>query len=152
MILSDIGPKVLQISKSNDVRTSHRACQLFSPAKFNFIMVFALSRARVFTRTIRKPNLHRFHHSATGRFITINSHGTPVTRPIEVWLGDQGNAYVMLDPEISQAFQTGIMLQDGCSLSQDQELFPLTFNHETRHFSHSRFAPMLVSLELNLVI
>lgn len=115
-------------------------------------MVFVLPRARVFTRSIRKLTLHRFHHSATGRFITINPHGTPVTRPIEVWLGDQTNAYVMLDPEISQAFQAGIMLQDGCSLSQDQELFPLTFNHETRHFSHSRFAPMTNSSELNIII
>ena len=76
----------------------------------------------------------------------------PVARPIEAWLGDQGNAYVMLDPEISQASQTGIMLQDGCSLSQDQELFLLIFNHETRHFSYSRFAPMIISLELIIII
>ena len=80
----------------------------------------------------------RAHHSATARFIIISSQGTPVTREIEVWLGDASNSYVMFDPEISRVFKKGTMLQSGCSLAQDQDLYPLIFYHDTRHFSHGK--------------
>jgi len=113
-------------------------------------MLYLLPRARFPIRAFNKLAFHRAHHSATGKFITISPHATPVAREIEVWLGDLGNAYVMLGPEISQNFQTATMLQGGCSLAQDQELFPLTFHHGTRHFSHSMFAPMIVTPKLNI--
>lgn len=99
-------------------------------------MLYLLPRARISARAFNKSTFYRAHHSATGRFITISPQGTPVTREIEVWLGDPGNAYVMFDPEISRAFQTGTILQGGSSLAQDQDLYPLNFHHDTRHFSH----------------
>ncbi|TVY54664.1 hypothetical protein LCER1_G003651 [Lachnellula cervina] len=99
-------------------------------------MSYLLPRARISARAFNRITLHRANHSATGRFITISPQGAPVTREIEVWLGDPGEAYIMFDPEISRAFQAGSMLQGGCSLAQDQELYPLNFYHDTRHFSH----------------
>ncbi|RDL40378.1 Uncharacterized protein BP5553_00357 [Venustampulla echinocandica] len=99
-------------------------------------MLYLLRRARIPIRTFNKLTFHRAHHSTTGMLITISPHGTRVAREIEIWLGDRGNAYVMFDPEISQAFQAGTILQGGCSLVQDQELLPLNFHHHTRHFSH----------------
>ncbi|TVY12689.1 hypothetical protein LARI1_G009024 [Lachnellula arida] len=93
------------------------------------------SRARTPARAFNRVTFHRAHHSATGRFTTISPQGTPVTRHVEVWLGDPGDAYVMFDPEISRAFQAGTTLRGG-SLAQDQELSPLNFYHDTRHFSH----------------
>ena len=100
-------------------------------------MRYLFARVRFHPCGLNNLIFSRTHHSATGRFITISSHGTPVTREIEVWLGDPGTAYVMFDPQISLAFQTGTFLQGGCSLAQDQELYPLNFYHDTRHFSHS---------------
>ncbi|KAH8589654.1 hypothetical protein B0O99DRAFT_692221 [Bisporella sp. PMI_857] len=88
------------------------------------------------TRAFSKLTCYRAHHCATGRFITLSPQGTPVTREIEVWLGDPGNAYVMFDPEVSRALQTGTILQGSCSLAQDPELYPQKFYHDTRHFSH----------------
>ncbi|KFZ17884.1 hypothetical protein V501_01503 [Pseudogymnoascus sp. VKM F-4519 (FW-2642)] len=41
----------------------------------------------------------------------------------------------MFDPEISQAFQTDSTLQGDDSTTQDPELIPLEFNHDTRHFA-----------------
>ncbi len=59
-----------------------------------------------------------------------------------MWLGDPENTYVMFDSEISKAFQAENILQGGCSLGQDTEL---DFHHDTRHFSHSMFAPGIVT-------
>lgn len=104
-------------------------------------MYYTILRTRVLPCTLRRSVFFsRAHHSATGRFITISSQGAPVTRDIEVWLGDPGSAYVMFDPEISRAFKTDeTILQGGCSLAQvDQDLYPLNFYHDTRHFSHSK--------------
>jgi hypothetical protein len=44
----------------------------------------------------------------------------------------------MFDPEIGRAFKTGTILQGGYSLAQDQDLYPLNFYHDTRHFSHGK--------------
>lgn len=111
-------------------------------------MLQLLSQARTSARALNKLNFCRLHHSATGRFTTISPQGTPVTREIEVWLGDPGDAYVMFDPEISRAFQTGTILRSGGSLAKDQELSPLNFHHKTRHFSHGILAYITAALEL----
>lgn len=125
---------------------------MFPVAKPASIMLYLLPRERISARSFNKLSFHRTHYSATGRFITISPHGTPVAREIEIWLGDPGNAYVMLDPEISQAFQTETILQGSCSLAQDQQLFLLDFRHDTLHFSHSMFALMIVTLKLTIIV
>jgi hypothetical protein len=103
------------------------------------VMYRAVLRIRVLPYPLRRSVFFsRAHHSATGRFITIGSQGTPVTREIEIWLGDPGNSYVMFDPEIGRMFMAGTTLQGGCSLAQDPDLYPLTFYHDTRHFSHGK--------------
>ncbi|ELR09402.1 hypothetical protein VC83_03165 [Pseudogymnoascus destructans] len=96
-----------------------------------------LPQARVFTRSFSKAAIQRSHHSATARLVTMSPQGTPVARPVEVWLGDPGSAYVMFDPEFSQAFQTNKTLQGDGSTLQDPELLPLEFHHDTHHFARS---------------
>ncbi|KFY73344.1 hypothetical protein V499_06560 [Pseudogymnoascus sp. VKM F-103] len=94
-----------------------------------------LPQARVSTQLFRKAVNQRPHHTATARLITMSPQGTPITRQIKIWLGDLGSAYVMFDPEFSQAFQTDSTLQGGDSTTQDPELIPLEFHHDTRHFA-----------------
>ncbi|OBT47224.1 hypothetical protein VE00_03386 [Pseudogymnoascus sp. WSF 3629] len=65
----------------------------------------------------------------------MSPQGTPITRQIEVWLGDPRSAYVYFDPEFSQTFQTESTLQENGSTPQDPELLPLEFHHDTRHFA-----------------
>ncbi|PVH74070.1 hypothetical protein DL98DRAFT_430190 [Cadophora sp. DSE1049] len=95
------------------------------------------------------PTFSRAHHSATARFTTISPQGTPVTRDIEVWLGGPAQAYVMFDPEISKAFQTSSVAHGRCSLTQDPELCPLNFHHDTQHFSHGTCIQTSNASELN---
>ncbi|KAH6706340.1 hypothetical protein BKA61DRAFT_616283, partial [Leptodontidium sp. MPI-SDFR-AT-0119] len=68
--------------------------------------VTLIPRALISARTFIVPKFSRAHHSATARFTTTSPEGTPVTRDIEVWLGEPAQAYVMFDPEISKTFQT----------------------------------------------
>ncbi|KAK0112354.1 hypothetical protein ONS96_014926 [Cadophora gregata f. sp. sojae] len=96
-----------------------------------------IRRVRISARASTVPQFRRAHHSATARFTTITPQGTPITRDIEIWLGEPAEAYVMFDPEISKAFQTSAIANGGCSLTQDLELCPLNFHHDTRHFSHT---------------
>jgi len=87
-------------------------------------------------RAFNRSSSYRYLHNATGKFTTISPQGTPTTREIELWVGDPGDSFVMFRPEIGRAFATGIMLQDGCSVAGDPDLYPLIFHHATRHFSH----------------
>lgn len=70
--------------------------------------------------------------------------GTPITRQIDVWLGDPGSAYVMSDPKFSQAFQAERALQGDRSNPQDPEFLPLEFHHDTRHFAQSMYMRLVV--------
>jgi IS1 family transposase len=69
----------------------------------------------------------------------MSPQGTPITRQIEVWLGDPRSAYVYFDPEFSQTFQTKSTLQENGSTPQDPELLPLEFHNDTRHFARSMY-------------
>ncbi|RDL37113.1 uncharacterized protein BP5553_04546 [Venustampulla echinocandica] len=97
-----------------------------------------IPQIRICTRAVKKPPVttYRAIHTATAKFITISPQGAPATREVEVYLGDPEEAFVLLDPEICQAFKRGTMLQGGCSMAHDQYLYPLKFHHDTRHFSH----------------
>jgi hypothetical protein len=109
-----------------------------------------IPQIRISTRAFKKPPVttYRAIHTATAKFITISPQGTPATREVEVYLGDPEEAFVLFDPEISKAFKRGTILQGGCSLAHDQDLYPLNFYHDTRHFSHSKFTSLVVIQEL----
>jgi hypothetical protein len=123
-------------------------CTVLGP----FIMRHIIPRIRIFTRALKKPPVttYRAMHTASAKFITISPQGTPATREIEVYLGDPGGAYVIFDIEIGQAFKRDSILQGGCSLGHDEELYPLKFHHDTRHFSHGTFTSLVNILELEL--
>jgi len=129
-------PRFYSLRNSNQIKPIQTR-SLSNP--FTFIMRYLFPRVRIHPHGLNNLIFSRTHHSATRRYITISPEGTPVTREIEVWLGNPGNTYVMFDPEISRAFQKGTFLQGGCSLVQDQELYPLNFYHDTRHFSYSMY-------------
>jgi hypothetical protein len=107
-------------------------------------MFRVLPQARVFTRSFGKATIQRSHHTATAQLITMSPQGTPITRQIDVWLGDRGSAYVYFDPEFSQPFQADRALQCDGSTPQDPGLIPLEFHHDTRHFAHSMYIRLVV--------
>ena len=118
----------------------------------SFLMRYLIPRARVSTGALRQSSSYLALHSATGKLTTISHQEAPTTREIEIWLGDPGESYAMFEPKLSRSFQTGIILQGGCSLAQDYELYLLTFRHATRHFSYSMFADKVGNLELICII
>ncbi|OBU00752.1 hypothetical protein VE01_01197 [Pseudogymnoascus verrucosus] len=54
----------------------------------------------------------------------MSPQGTPITRQIDVWLGDRGSAYVYFDPEFSQPFQADRALQGDESSSNPRLEIP----------------------------
>jgi hypothetical protein len=113
-------------------------------------MRHTIPQIRFFTRAFKKPSAttYRAIHTATAKLITISPGGTPATREVEVYLGDPEEAFVLFDPEISQAFKRRTILQGGRCLAHDQDLYPLNFYHDTRHFSHSKLTSLVIILEL----
>ncbi len=73
--------------------------------------------------------------------MTMDPRESQITREIVVWLGDPGDAYVMFDPEISPSFQVEAIPKGDLSPARDEEVCPLAFHHNTRHFSHGMFTP-----------
>jgi len=55
-----------------------------------------------------------------------------VSKKINAWLGDPGQAYVMISRETSRT------LTGPRSLSEDPTEYPLVFHHDTRHFDRER--------------
>ncbi|OBT64368.1 hypothetical protein VE03_05794 [Pseudogymnoascus sp. 23342-1-I1] len=83
----------------------------------------------------------------------MSPQGTPVSRQIEVWLGDEddeGAAYVMFDPEFSQAFQAERTLQGDGSTPDDPDLLPLEFHHDTQHFVYKSSSYPRLEIPQNL--
>jgi hypothetical protein len=105
-------------------------------------------QARFIARALSRSSSYRYLHNGTGKFTTISPQGTPTTREIELWVGDPGESYVIFRPEIGRTFATSIMMQDGCFVAADPDLYPLDFHHATRHFSHSRSAVLRGIIEL----
>ncbi len=99
----------------------------------------------MFSRTSRcLPSIHVFRtvkgfrnfYAATGSFVSLDSHGSPVTEEVKIFHGDDHEAYVVIPPEIGYALQAGSLLTNNMSRYQDPERHALTFFHETKSFAH----------------
>lgn len=85
------------------------------------------------------PMLRRSYHETTAEFVTINTKGVPENRTVEISIGDPGESYIYVDPEVGHALKLGVVQQIGPGVTRglNDEMFPLVFNHRSRHFTHS---------------
>ncbi|KAJ5577509.1 uncharacterized protein N7459_006473 [Penicillium hispanicum] len=88
----------------------------------------------------------RYFHRVTGDFLSHDTRGNPVSTKVPVIIGDPGETYVLIDPEIGRALRAGILLSDSTLATSVEDRCRLTFFHESRHFGFVLiFMPILGS-------
>ncbi len=90
----------------------------------------------------------RAFHSATADFVNYGVNGELVTRKVSIRIGDPGDSYVMIPPEIGHALQAGTSLINGPTLTNGCARYALNFFHDTQHFAHGKLAPLRRVYEL----
>ncbi|KAI5855545.1 hypothetical protein GGS23DRAFT_444295 [Durotheca rogersii] len=75
-------------------------------------------------------------HCAKAQFITIDDDGLPVASQTEIRIGEPHEAYVYIEPDISNAIRSSITRQTGMGLVQDLKKLSLDFNHKSLYFAH----------------
>lgn len=80
----------------------------------------------------------RSYHNAIAKFTTIDPKGVPVSYKIGIKIGEPNESYVYVEPEVGNAIKSAIIRQLGSDRSDYRETLPLQFNHNSRHFSHSK--------------
>ncbi|TQV90513.1 hypothetical protein IF1G_10836 [Cordyceps javanica] len=78
----------------------------------------------------------RTFHSAKADFITLNSRGSLISKQIDIFIGDPGQAFIIFNRDIGFAMKSSITQQAGISLSSDLEKVALTFFHESKYFAY----------------
>ena len=148
---SHLEPLLLSSPASPSARVNLRAARV--------INLFFTMRLFPFTRALRlgqSPTSFyhcRLYHSATARVTTVNPNGSLFTRDTEVKIGDSGEAYVYVTPEICDAIRSAVSNSEHAEssasvvsvVSGPSELPTnrLEFHHQRRHFTHSTAVPFL---------
>lgn len=86
-----------------------------------------VSSARGSLRALHWPLIRRRFSTKPAEFITLDAQGLRVTQKTNVWMGDPHEAFVLVPKEIS----------DGMKGSSQDEICPLIFHHDSKHFSSS---------------
>ncbi|KAF1962574.1 hypothetical protein CC80DRAFT_400630 [Byssothecium circinans] len=78
----------------------------------------------------------RAFHNATAQFTNLGPEGAPVTKEISIRVGDPGEAYVCIPPEVGYALRAASRLSNSSSAPPKRsDRFPLSYFHDTQHFS-----------------
>lgn len=111
-------------------------------------------RSNALFRSLRSTGIARAFHVATADFTNHGPHGSLVTSKVSIRIGDPGESYVMIPPEVGRAFRAAGLLSNGSALTDHPARSPLVFYHDTRHFVHSELINYLLRLLVtkNLVI
>lgn len=90
------------------------------------------------THSIRVAGSGRAFHAVTAEFVELDPDGKAVTTRESIRIGDPGEAYILIPPEIGHAFQAAsptIHVSES-AISNSQAKCTLCFFHDTRHFAH----------------
>ena len=95
---------------------------------------------------IRKAATARALHTVTADFINHGPDGALVTNKVSIEIGDPGEAYVMIPPEVGRAFQAGSLLTNGSAPTNGSAKCALNFFHDTQQSAHSTLTVRLPAL------
>ncbi|PWY81549.1 hypothetical protein BO94DRAFT_145057 [Aspergillus sclerotioniger CBS 115572] len=85
-------------------------------------------------RTRRIPSA-RYFHRVTADFSNYDLKGNLITEKVPVIVGNPGETYVLIDPEVGSALRAAAsQLQVSAPAASIQERYKLTFFHDSRHF------------------
>lgn len=75
----------------------------------------------------------RHLHRTTAEFTHRNPNGQLLTRQENIWIGDPGDAFVMVPVEVGDAFRSAALgLLNGRNLGSAQDRVSLVFYHDKR--------------------
>lgn len=86
------------------------------------------------------PNFRfRRYHSAIAKFTTIDSKGTSVSCDTGIMVGEPGESYVYIEPEVGKAIKSAVTHQLGSVVAGHPKTLPLQFYHGSNHFAHGEY-------------
>ncbi|PGH01823.1 hypothetical protein GX51_05003 [Blastomyces parvus] len=106
-----------------------------------------INRASIACKHKTFTNIRHCHH-ATAQFIRQAPSGKIEKSQVRIQIGDPGNTYVLIPPEVGYAIQAARLLgHDLTSPGQARDRLKLTFYHDTQHFAHES-SPDCPSLQI----
>ncbi|KAF5716029.1 hypothetical protein FMUND_6541 [Fusarium mundagurra] len=100
-----------------------------------------------------KPTLnisHRLYHNAVAKFTTIDSNGVPVSYDTGIMIGEPGENYIYIEPDIGKAIRRAVFSQTGSSSEAHSKTLPLQFNHRSLCFTPQTLPLPRIELQQNL--
>ncbi|KAF5570478.1 DOC family protein [Fusarium pseudoanthophilum] len=100
-----------------------------------------------------KPTLntpYRSYHNAVAKFTTIDSKGMPITYDTGIMIGDPGESYIYVEPDIGKAIKRAVVSQSEPSSDPQSETLSLKFNHRSLCFTHQYLPLPRIELQRNL--
>ncbi|KAF2241823.1 hypothetical protein BU26DRAFT_524963 [Trematosphaeria pertusa] len=82
--------------------------------------------------TLGKHFLRRSFYSKTAEFVTRDPQGRPCQRQVDIRVGDEHEAYVLVPTDVGDAIKAACK-HNGSSFPQDKQ--SLEFNHDRRDFT-----------------
>ncbi|KMP07491.1 hypothetical protein CISG_00368 [Coccidioides immitis RMSCC 3703] len=84
---------------------------------------------------LRPASLNRTLYTRPAKFIELSPRGSLIESKVDITMGDPHEAFILLPKDVGHAFR-GAISRDGSLLVRDEDVCPLIFHHETRHFAN----------------
>ncbi|SCO84608.1 uncharacterized protein FRV6_08735 [Fusarium oxysporum] len=100
-----------------------------------------------------KPTLKfssRLYHNAVAKFTNIDKKGMPVSYDTGIMIGEPGESYICIEPDIGKAFRRAVVSQLGSDGAHQVVTLPLRFDHRSLHFIHQSFPLPRIEIHQNL--
>ena len=78
----------------------------------------------------------RGFHVATADFVNRGVNGELVTRQVSIRIGEPGESYVLVSPDVGEALQAGSASSNGFTPIEESAKSAMSFFHDTQHFAH----------------
>ncbi|KAJ0131098.1 hypothetical protein HZ326_25803 [Fusarium oxysporum f. sp. albedinis] len=88
-----------------------------------------------------KPTLKfssRLYHNAVAKFTNIDKKGMPVSYDTGIMIGEPGESYICIEPDIGKAFRRAVVSQLGSDGAHQVVTLPLRFDHRSLHFIYRK--------------
>lgn len=80
-----------------------------------------------------------FFHRVTTDFINYDARGNLVVRKVPIFIGNPGEAYILIDPGVGSALRAASP-STSASASRAEDRCKLTFFHDSRHFGFGKLS------------
>jgi hypothetical protein len=93
---------------------------------------------------------HRSFHNASAQFVTTDAQGFLKECTVPISHGDPHEAYVLVPPSVGNAFSAACVHPETSQPESGADILPLTFDHQTKSFTCSKFSSRLMASKVHL--